>query len=67
MEWLAANWQLVLTVISYVVAGASLVVAGVAPLTKSEADNKLLKVLRWLEKALEQVPLVKPGNPKEGK
>jgi len=40
--------MLVLQIASYVVAGASVVAAGVAPLTKNKTDDRVAKALAWV-------------------
>lgn len=46
-QWLQANWMLVGGTASAVVAGASLAVKAIAPLTETDKDDK---VSVWLDK-----------------
>lgn len=48
------DWALILTVVTAVVTGASVVLKVVAPLTASRADDKLLAALTWV---LEKISL----------
>jgi hypothetical protein len=54
LTWLAENWQTLAITATSVVGGASMIVAAVAPLTKSDKDDRALAVLKkvvsWLEK-----------------
>ena len=61
--WIAANWQSVAGTAGAVVMGASIIVKAIAPLTKSEADDKaagwLDKVHGWLSKVALNPPVKK--------
>lgn len=52
MSWILNNWQSILTTILAIIGGASALVAAIAPLTKSDVDNKVLNALRWLQDKL---------------
>lgn len=60
MSWILANWVTILTTLLAIIGGASAIVAAIAPLTKSTADNRLLDALRWLHDKLSHLAL----NPK---
>jgi len=42
------DWAKLFQIASYIVAGASVALAGIAPLTKNTKDDRLLAVLKWL-------------------
>lgn len=53
------DWMMVLTIVTSVIAGASIILKVVAPLTKTDVDNKILKVLL---KILAVISLHTPDN-----
>lgn len=54
LQWIQANWMLIVGTGSAVVTGSSLILKAVAPLTKNKADDKAVsfldKVLLFLNK-----------------
>jgi len=54
ITWILSNWQLVVTTALAIIGGASVIVAAIAPLTKSDKDDKaaswLKKIHGWLSK-----------------
>jgi hypothetical protein len=60
ISWLTENWMLVAGTAGTVVMGASVAVAAIAPLTKTDKDDKaaawLKKVYTWLYKVSLNTP-----------
>lgn len=63
ISWLSANWLVLIMVATSVVGGASMIVKAIAPLTKSNLDNRIVKWLDKLHSLLSKVALNPPANP----
>lgn len=63
-NWLLENYLVVLGATALVVGTASTVAAAIAPLTKTDADDKLAKALRWLYTSLRKLGLNDLAPPK---
>jgi len=59
--------EYVTKILPVVVTSAIAVLAVIAPLTKSDADNKVLAVLRWIEDTILSLLFPSLKNPKEDK
>jgi len=57
--------EYVTKILPVVVTSAIAVLAVIAPLTKSDADNKVLAVLRWIEDTILSLLFPSLKNPKE--
>lgn len=60
LSWLAENWQTITMTVTSLIGGASIIVAAIAPLTKSDVDDRALTMLQRAHKWLSKLAL----NPK---
>ena len=64
IDWILANWQVVLVIISAVVSSASVALHAIAPLTKWTGDDKASTAVDWLLRQLHRLALTpKPSSP----
>ena len=59
MNWILSNYQTILIAVSGVVAGASVMLHAIAPLTKSTKDDSWMAKVDWL---LAKLSLNKSGK-----
>ena len=54
LNWLVENWQTIAITVTSIIGAASMAVAAIAPLTKTDTDDKVLSILsrahKWLSK-----------------
>lgn len=63
-SWLMANWQVIVTTLLTIIGGASVIVKAIAPLTRTESDNKLVGLLEKIQAWFAKLSLNTPSNVK---
>ena len=62
IAWFMANWGLIITTLLAVIGGASIMVKAIAPLTRSDSDDKLVSFLEKVQAWLAKLALNTPSN-----